>query len=140
MMEHARCDTSADALILTKNSKNLFYRQVLQESLPIESQLDQFLHDPFNAVITVKILTSKQDAIDYLTWIFLYLRLPLNSNYNNLASFYQRHISDHLSCLVESTLNNLADAKCIEIIDYNDFGHLNSGMICAYYSVNYACI
>jgi pre-mRNA-splicing helicase BRR2 len=117
-----------------------FYRQVLYESLPLESYLDQSLHDPFNAEISTRVITSKQDAVDFLTWTFLYRRLPLNPHYYNLSSASHRHISDHLSELVESSLNALQEAKCIQIIDEMYCEPLNLGMIAAFYSIHYATI
>lgn len=140
MLGRAQGSGVASALILTTNAMKPFYRQVLYESLPLESYLDQSLHDPFNAEITTRVITSKQDAIDYLTWTFLYRRLPLNPHYYSLASASHRHISDHLSELVESSLNALQEAKCIQIIDDMYCEPLNLGMIAAYYSIHYATI
>ena len=117
-----------------------FYKQVLYENLPIESHLDQSLHDHFNSEITSRVIKSKQDAVDYLTWTFLYRRLPLNPHYYNLASASHRHISDHLSELVESTLESLNEAKCIQIVDELYVEPLNLGMIAAYYSIHYGTI
>lgn len=117
-----------------------FYKHVLYENLPIESHLDQALHDPFNSEITSRVITSKQDAVDYLTWTYLYRRLPLNPHYYNLASASHRHISDHLSELVESTLEALSEAKCIQIVDDLYVEPLNLGMIAAYYNIHYGTI
>ena len=130
----------SSALILTTNAMKPFYRQVLYESLPLESYLDQSLHDPFNAEISTRVIASKQDAIDFLTWTFLYRRLPLNPHYYNLSSASHRQISDHLSELVESSLNALQEAKCIQVIDEMYCEPLNLGMIAAYYSIHYATI
>ena len=132
--------TFTNALLLTTNAMRPFYKHVLYENLPIESHLDQALHDPFNAEITSRVITSKQDAVDYLTWTFLYRRLPLNPHYYNLASASHRHISDHLSELVESTLESLSEAKCIQIVDDLYVEPLNLGMIAAYYSIHYGTI
>lgn len=129
-----------NALLLTTNAMKPFYKHVLYENLPIESHLDQSLHDHFNSEITSRVITSKQDAVDYLTWTFLYRRLPLNPHYYNLASASHRHISDHLSELVESTLESLNEAKCIQIVDELYVEPLNLGMIAAYYSIHYGTI
>lgn len=56
-------------------------------------------------------IENKQDAVDYLTWTFFYRRLAQNPNYYNLTGTSHRHLSDHLSDLVENTLNDLVNSK-----------------------------
>lgn len=51
-----------------------------------------------------------------------------------------RHLSDHLSELVESTLNDLEQSKCISIEEEIDVAPINLGMIAAYYYINYRTI
>jgi pre-mRNA-splicing helicase BRR2 len=79
-------------------------------------------------------------AIDYLTLTFMYRRLTQNPNYYNLQGVSHRHLSDHLSEFVESTLSDLESSKCVAIEDDMDLSPLNLGMIAAYYYISYTTI
>ncbi|KAG5318519.1 U520 helicase, partial [Pseudoatta argentina] len=133
-------DEDAKCVLLCQSSKKDFFKKFLNEPLPVESHLDRRLHDHFNAEIVTKTIENKQDAVDYLTWTFLYRRLTQNPNYYGLQGVTHRHLSDHLSELVESTLTDLEQAKCVAVEDEMDTLPLNLGMIAAYYYINYATI
>lgn len=133
-------DDDAKCVLMCQSSKKDFFKKFLNESLPVESHLDHRLHDHFNAEIVTKTIENKQDAVDYLTWTFLYRRLTQNPNYYNLQGVTHRHLSDHLSELVENTLQDLEHSKCISIEDEMDCLPLNLGMIAAYYYINYTTI
>jgi len=49
--------------------------QFLYEPFPVESMLTQHLHDHLNAEVVAGTISSKQDAIEYLTWTYLFRRL-----------------------------------------------------------------
>lgn len=133
-------DQVSKCVLFCQNSKKNFYKKFLLEPLPIESNLQFNLHDHFSAEIVTKTMTNKQDAVDYLTWTFLYRRITQNPNYYNLHGVDHTHISDYLSELVENTLNDLEQSKCIAIEDEIDVSPLNLGMIAAYYYINYSTI
>uniref|UniRef100_A0A8C4R0H8 Helicase C-terminal domain-containing protein n=1 Tax=Eptatretus burgeri TaxID=7764 RepID=A0A8C4R0H8_EPTBU len=133
-------DAEGRCVILCQASKKDLYKKFLYEPLPIESHLDHALHDHFNAEVVTKTIENKQDAVDYLTWTFLYRRMTQNPNYYNLQGVSHRHLSDHLSELVESTLSDLEASRCINIEDETDVTPLNLGMIAAYYYINYTTI
>ncbi|GMT33326.1 hypothetical protein PFISCL1PPCAC_24623 [Pristionchus fissidentatus] len=133
-------DSDAKCVVLCQSSKKEFIKKFLSEPLPIESHLDHCLHDHFNAEIVTKTIENKQDAIDYLTWTLLYRRMTQNPNYYNLQGVTHRHLSDALSELVENTLKDLENSKCITVKEEMDTQPLNLGMIAAYYYISYTTI
>ncbi|EDQ89655.1 uncharacterized protein MONBRDRAFT_36978 [Monosiga brevicollis MX1] len=134
-------DESGVCVLMCQTSKKAVFTKFLNEPLPVESHLDHALHDHFNAEIVTKTIDNPQDAIDYLTYTFLYRRLTQNPNYYNLHGVTNRHLSDHLSELVETTLSELEESKCIAMDeDEEDVSPLNLGMIAAYYYINYTTI
>ena len=117
-----------------------YYKKFLFEPLPIESHLDATLHDTLAAEIVTQTIQNKQDAVDYITWSFYYRRLTQNPNYYNMTGVTHRHISDHLSDLVESVLSDLEESGLIAIENDFDLEALNLGMISAYYCVKYTTV
>lgn len=83
-------DSEAKCIIMCQSSKKDFFKKFLNEPLPVESHLDHRLHDHFNAEIVTKTIENKQDAVDYLTWTFMYRRLTQNPNYYNLQGVSHR--------------------------------------------------
>ncbi|XP_050559802.1 putative U5 small nuclear ribonucleoprotein 200 kDa helicase [Spodoptera frugiperda] len=133
-------DDHAVVVLMCVAHHKTFFTKLLNDCLPLESHLDHRLHDHMNAEIVTKTIENKQDAVDYLTWTFLYRRLTQNPNYYNLQGVTHRHLSDHLSELVETTLTDLEQSKCIAIEDDMDVQPLNLGMIASYYYINYTTI
>eukprot|EP00879_Flechtneria_rotunda_P006108 GHRR01006421.1.p1 GENE.GHRR01006421.1~~GHRR01006421.1.p1 ORF type:complete len:1855 (+),score=687.13 GHRR01006421.1:742-6306(+) len=133
-------DEVGKCVLMCHAPRKEYYKKFLFEPLPIESHLDHFLHDTFNAEIVTRTVENKQDAVDYLTWTFFYRRLTQNPNYYNLHGTTHRHLSDHLSDLVEATLTDLANSKVIAIEDEMDLTPLNLGMIASYYYITYTTI
>ncbi|CAH2036677.1 unnamed protein product [Thlaspi arvense] len=133
-------DNAGKCVIFCHAPRKEYYKKFLYEAFPVESNLHHFLHDNFNAEVVAGVIENKQDAVDYLTWTFMYRRLPQNPNYYNLQGVSHRHLSDHLSELVENTLSDLEASKCIEIEDEMELSSLNLGMIASYYYISYTTI
>ncbi|CAN7132580.1 unnamed protein product [Brassica rapa subsp. narinosa] len=133
-------DNAGKCVIFCHAPRKEYYKKFLYEAFPVESHLQHFLHNNFNAEVVAGVIENKQDAVDYLTWTFMYRRLPQNPNYYNLQGVSHRHLSDHLSELVENTLSDLEASKCIEIEDEMNLSALNLGMIASYYYISYTTI
>ena len=132
-------DTNGKCVIFCESSKKEYLKTFLSEPFPVESHLDQAFTDHLNAEIITKRIESDQDAVSYLTWSFFYRRLTQNPNYYNLQGVSHRHLSDHLSELVETTIEDLVASKCITEDD-GDLSALNLGMIAAYYYIKYTTV
>ena len=142
-------DARGTCVLMCHAPRKEFYKRFLHEPLPVESHLDASLHDALIAEIVAGTVRSTQAAVDYLTWTLYYRRLTLNPNYYNMTGVSHRHVSEHLSELVEGTISDLAQAKMIETEEELDaegipigvsLSPLNLGMIAAYYNVSYTTI
>jgi pre-mRNA-splicing helicase BRR2 len=126
--------SSPTAVILAHSARKEFLKKFLYEAYPVESHLDHYLEDHYNAEIVSKTINSKQDAVDWITWTFMYRRLTQNPNYYNLEGVSGAHINDHLSELVENTLDALHKSKCAEVFDF-EVKSTNLGLIASHYSI-----
>ncbi|XP_019185003.1 PREDICTED: DExH-box ATP-dependent RNA helicase DExH12-like [Ipomoea nil] len=143
MMGHASrplLDNSGKCVILCHAPRKDYYKKFLFEAFPVESHLQHYIHDNLNAEVVSGVIQNKQDAVDYLTWTFMYRRLTQNPNYYNLQGVSHRHLSDHLSELVENTLIDLEASKCVAVDDDFLLSPNNLGMIASYYYINYTTI
>lgn len=133
-------DEVGKCVVLCYSPKKEYLKQLLSSALPIESHLNLYLHDHINSEIVNKIIENKQDAVDYLTWTFFYRRIANNPNYYNLQGSSFRHLSDHLSEIVEGVINDLEESKCLAVEEEIDISPLNLGLISSYYYIQYTTI
>ena len=134
-------DSVAKALILCHSPKKSYLRKLLFEPLPIESHIDGYLHDTFTTEICSKVIENQQEALDWLTWSFMYRRLSKNPVYYGLQGVSQNHLAEHLSDVVEAVLGDLEESKMIEIDeDSTDVAALNLGYIGSNYYLAYSTI
>ena len=125
-------------VLMCPDVKRNFYRKFLSEALPIESQLQSYLHDAFVTDISTKIITSTQEAVDWTTYTLWYRRLLANPSFYGLVDTSHEGLSSYLSEQVETTLKELAESKLIELDEDEDtIEPLNSAMIASYYNITY---
>jgi pre-mRNA-splicing helicase BRR2 len=132
---------AAKCLLLCAANRKDFVKTFLYEPMPVESVLAAHLHNHINAEVVNGVIESKQDALDYLTWTFLYRRLPANPNWYNLPGASHKQLSDFLSDLVDTVVGDLATSQCVAVAeDEVSLSPQSLGSIAAYYYVGYATL
>ena len=138
-------DSSSALILFTQHNRKELYKRFLYQPLPVESQLQHHLAEVLIHEVISRRVETVQEAIDYLTWSFLYRRLTLNPNYYALSGVSHQHVSDFLSELVEQTVDDLKEANMVHV-DEEDEQHqlglsiLNLGMITSFYSLHYTTV
>ncbi|XP_057689624.1 activating signal cointegrator 1 complex subunit 3 [Corythoichthys intestinalis] len=134
-------DDQGKAVILVHDIKKDFYKKFLYEPFPVESSLLSVLSDHLNAEIAAGTISSKQDAMDYITWTYFFRRLVMNPSYYSLEDISHDTINKYLSGLVEKSLRDLECSYCIEIKeDDRAIEPLTYGRIGSYYYLKHQTI
>ncbi|ANB15899.1 Brr2p [Sugiyamaella lignohabitans] len=140
MIGRASDPSNSKTLILTNTTKRDYYKKFLNEALPIESHLNLYLHDAFIAEISERVITSPEDAVDWLTYSYFYRRLKLNPSYYGITDQSDNGLNEYLSELVETTLQDLSEAQLIEYDEDQEESPitvLNGAFIAAYYNISF---
>lgn len=131
-------DGRGRGVLMVPSVKREYYKKFLNEALPVESHLHNYLHDAFVTEISTKMIESGDDAINWTTFTYFYRRLLANPSYYSLTSTTHEGLSNYMSDLVETTLRELSESK---IIDFDDedgsVSPQNAAMIGAYYNISY---
>jgi activating signal cointegrator complex subunit 3 len=106
-------DDEAVAVVLVHDVKKHFYKKFMFEPFPVESSLADALPDHFNAEIVAGTIASREDAVDYLTWTYLYRRIAMNPSFYGLTGSGDATVSAFLGALVDQALGVLSDAGCV---------------------------
>jgi len=131
-------DGRSRGVLMLPAVKREYYKKFLNEALPVESHLHNFLPDAFVTEISTKMIESGEDAINWATFTYFYRRLLANPSYYGLQDPTHDGLSQYLSDLVETTLKQLSDARIIEMDeDEGTVAPLNAAMIAAYYNISY---
>ncbi|CCW66840.1 unnamed protein product [Phytomonas sp. Hart1] len=137
-------DTEGVAQVLCHEAKKGFYRKFLYDPFPVESDLHKQLHVHINAEIVSGIITTRQDAMNYLTWTYLFRRVTRNPSYYGLEDGSPKAVTLFFSNLVKDILDELEENGCIEFGDYTDedanpnvLQYTVLGKLCSYYYISH---
>lgn len=73
-------DTFGEGIIITQHSELQYYLSLLNQQLPIESQFVNNLPNALNAEIVLGTVQSAREAVDWLGYTYLYVRMLRNPN------------------------------------------------------------
>lgn len=143
-------DTSGIARIFTQDSKKAFYKHFLHTGFPVESSLHKVLDNHLGAEVSAGVITTKQDALDYLTWTFFFRRLHKNPTYYGLEISAEEHqesllaarqlAADYMVTLVDKSLDDLAESDCVLVHSNGDVDSTPFGKIMSYYYLSHLTI
>eukprot|EP00762_Andalucia_godoyi_P001056 ANDGO_02041.mRNA.1 DExH-box ATP-dependent RNA helicase DExH14 len=130
-------DTSAVAAVFCETSKKDFYQRFLYQPFPVESSLlsgsrifemshsdyspsqqkRQTLAEHLNAEIAADVLKTRQACIDYLSWTYLWRRLPQNPSFYGVQLHPDTGVpltESFAEAIVEESLAFLLQHGCVE--------------------------
>lgn len=119
-------DTSAKAVVMVHEPKKQFYRRFLYEPFPVESSLHEQLTDHINAEIVAGTVTTKEEAIEYITWTYFFRRLTQNPSYYDPqalaladepteAGRLKDLLAGYLDRLINKCFDDLVRSGCISV-------------------------
>ena len=140
-------DSSGIARIFTQDAKKAFYKHFLHTGFPVESSLHKVLDNHLGAEVSAGVITTKQDALDYLTWTFFFRRLHKNPTYYGLEISAEEHkdspitarqlAADYMITLVDKSLSDLADSDCVLVHSNGDIDATPFCKILSYYYLSH---
>lgn len=141
-------DNSGVARIFTQDSKKDFYKHFLHTGFPVESSLHTVLDNHLCAEVSAETIVTKQDALDYLTWTFFFRRLHKNPSYYGLELSAEEHstiaaqqlANEYMIEMVNKSLGELAESKCVEVFPNGDVDPTALGKIMSYYYLSHKTI
>jgi activating signal cointegrator complex subunit 3 len=98
------------------------------------------LSDHLNAEIVAATITTKQEAMDYLTWTYFFRRLLVNPSYYELESLKNTPVNKYLSFLVQRSLTELEDSYCVTVADDGQLQSSELGRIASYYYLSHKTV
>jgi activating signal cointegrator complex subunit 3 len=133
-------DNQGIAVIMVHDVKKHFYKKFLYEPFPVESSLLSVLPDHLNAEIVAATITTKQEAMDYLTWTYFFRRLLVNPSYYELESLENTQLNKYLSQLVERCLAQLESSFCLTTGESGELTATTAGRIASFYYISHETI
>lgn len=130
-------DTSGIAMVFTKESTKPFYKYFLNSGFPVESSLHKVIDDHLGAEITARTIKSRQEAMNFLTWTFLFRRIHYNPTYYGIEDPSDEGINSWLVRLVDGAIDNLDESGCLSLFEDGKLAPTEFLKISSYYYLSH---
>lgn len=137
-------DTSGHAVIITSHNKLSHYLSLLTNQIPIESSFITYLADNLNAEIALGTISNVQEAIEWLSYTYLFVRMRIN--FQSYGMVYQDIANDPQLQKKRKELVDFAAKRLdkAQMIRYNtptgDLSTTDLGRIASHYYLKYDTI
>lgn len=125
-------DLRGEGIVITGNSEMQFYLSLINSQLPIESQMIKKLVDCLNAEIVLGGISTREDAIEWLGYSYLYIRMMrepkiygVNTTDDDALRKYRANLV-HTACLLLEKSRMISYDRRSGIIRGTDFGRIAS--------------
>lgn len=132
-------DTEGEGIILTTHNELQYYLSLLNQQLPIESQMIKKLPDALNAEIVLGNVSTITEASNWIGYTYLYVRMMRNpSLYGISDTVDDPYLSKRRADLAHTAAVTLEKHDLIKYDRRSGLLHSNSlGRISSYYYVNH---
>jgi pre-mRNA-splicing helicase BRR2 len=132
-------DTTGTGIIITTYTELQYYLSLLNEQLPIESQLIKCLPDLLNAEIVLGSVQNMRDAVNWMGYTYLYIRMLRNpSLYGVVDAEDDKILEQHRTDLIHTAATQLFKANLIKYDrKTGNFQSTDLGRVASYYYVTY---
>lgn len=84
-------DTKGEGILITNHSELQYYLSLLNQQLPIESQMVTKLPDMLNAEIVLGTIQNMRDAVTWLGYTYLYIRMLRQPTLYSISHDHMKH-------------------------------------------------
>ncbi|OAD58452.1 Activating signal cointegrator 1 complex subunit 3 [Eufriesea mexicana] len=137
-------DVSGHAVIITSHNKLCHYLSLLTNQIPIESSFIKYLADNLNAEIALGTISNVEEAIKWLSYTYLFVRMKLNCHVYGIP--YQLILEDpnlkrKRKELIDTAAKALDKARMIRYnTNTGDLSTTNLGRIASHFYLKYDTI
>lgn len=131
-------DTSAVAVIMTQNSTKNLYNNLVSGTQIIESNIHHNLTEHLNSEIVLKTLTHVKTATQWMTSLFLYVRITKNpTRYGLPPNVSPNQIKEFLQNAVMNGINSLRELNFISFSPDGTISPTESGSLMARFYISF---